>query len=278
MAFSEFSIVVPSLLIISVKHIDEYSASLNIPAFISIPYKFQGPFEFTPNISYIRSPLSGQVVQRLFAVNHVHSTYILAMDDDIYIPIQQLSDLFSKYKLLIVSFEIPILGVQIVSRSNLVTTSRQLSAFALRLLSVVESTSVHQLLRPSSLSPLCFNTSHNSCFSDSNTSNVGCYRSDWISGGFFIAPRSVFPSENYYPFQGKAFAEDLILSFLFKRAGSSLFIANSAVALTDDILPSYTIKNLRSKLYLLKFSSVSHRYIRFIFSLLIRWLSLTRII
>ena len=97
MDFSEFSIVVPSLLISSVKHIDAYAISLNIPAFISVPYDLQGPFEFTPNISYIRSPTPGQVVQRLFAVNYVTSNYILALDDDIFISSQHLLDIFSKY-------------------------------------------------------------------------------------------------------------------------------------------------------------------------------------
>ena len=52
MDFSDFTIVVPSLLIGSVKHIDAYATSLNISAFISVPYELQGPFEFSENISY----------------------------------------------------------------------------------------------------------------------------------------------------------------------------------------------------------------------------------
>ena len=161
---------------------------------------FQGPFEFSENISYIRSPFPGQVAQRLFAVNHVKSHYILAMDDDIYISTQPLFEFLCKYKMLMDCFSDPILGVQIVSSANIVNTSRHLSAFAHKLLSVVENTTVHQLKRPSSLSPLFFNTNHNASFSDDNSSYLGCYRSDWISG-VFLSLRSVFPSENYYPFR-----------------------------------------------------------------------------
>ena len=93
----------------------------------------------------------------------------------------------------------------------------------------------------------------------------------------FLSLRVLYSSENYYPFQGKAFAEDLILSFLFKRVGASLFIANNIVAETSLIASSYTLSNLRSKLYLLKFSTIRFRHLRFIISLLIRLFALKRI-
>lgn len=278
MKYSEFCIVVPSLINNSVSHIDNYAFSLGIAAFICIPESLHGPFQHTPNITYLRSFSSGQVAQRLFAANSLNSTYVLAMDDDIHIPSDLLPDLLNKYLLLLSSYANPVLGVQIISRSQPLISSRKLSPFALKLLSIIENTTVQHLQRPSTLSPLCFNSNHDSSYTDSYTLAFGCYRSDWISGGLFIAPRSLFPLTSYYPFKGKAFAEDVILSCIFSRSGASLFIANSVTALTGSILPSYTIPNMRAKFYLLRFSTINFRYVRFIFSIIVRQLSLMRII
>ena len=278
MKYSQFSIVVPSLICVSVSHIDNYASLLGISAFICIPETLHGPFEYTPNINYVRSSSSGQVAQRLFAINSINTTHVLAMDDDIHISSDLLCDVLKKYSLLLSSFDNPVLGVQIISKSKLVTSSRKLSSLALQLLSFIENTTIQRLNRPSALSPLCFNSNHDSSYTDAYTPLYGCYSSDWISGGLFVAPRSLFPLTSYYPFKGKAFAEDVILSCIFHRLGAALFIANSVIALTDSILPSYTISNLKAKFYLLRFSTINYRYLRMIFSLVIRQLSSTRII
>ena len=278
MTFSDFAIVVPSLINISVKHIDLYAATLGIRAFISIPSPLSGPFEYTPNVTYIRSPSTGQVAQRIFAVHDSRSIYILSMDDDIFISPPHLREIFHKYSRLLSTYANPVLGVQICSRCNRINTSRHLSPFALYLISFIEKTSVQRLKTPSTLSPLYFNSNHDSTYTDFNTPLNGCYQSEWFSGGLFLAPSSLFPRSSYYPFPGKAFSEDVILSCIFKRAGAALFIANGLIAFTDSILPSYTFSNFRAKLYLLKFSKVRFRYIRTFLSLFIRQLSLYGII
>lgn len=278
MISSEFSIVVPSLINISVRHINEYAITLGIRAFISIPFHLNGPFEYTPNVTYIRSPLSGQVAQRIFAVHHSRCTYILSMDDDIFISPPYLRDLFYKYTRLLSTYTNPVLGVQVKSSVQPISSFRHLSPFALNLISFIENTSVQLLKKPSTLSPLNFNSHHDSSYSDFNTPLNGCYQSDWFSGGFFISPCSIFPSSSYYPFPGKAFCEDVILSIILKRAGSPLFIANGITAFTESILPSYTFSNLRAKFYLLRFSNVRLRYIRMFLSLCVRQLSMIGII
>lgn len=275
---SDFSIVVPSLLNVSVKHIDNHAYYLDIPAFVCIPFSFQGPFQDTPNIIYIRSSSPGQVSQRLFAVHTAKTSYVIAMDDDIHIASIDLFAIIKKYYHLLSSYAAPVLGVQIKSRNKLFNSDRKLSLFSQSLLAYIENTTVTHLRKPSTISPLCFNSHHDSSYCDSFTPTYGCYCSEWISGGLFIAPRSLFPSNSYYPFSGKAFAEDVILSCIFKRYGASMFIANSVIAFTDSIFPSYTLSNLRAKFYLLRFSPARFRVLRMIFSLIIRQLSLQGIL
>ena len=274
MALSDFTIIVPSMINVSIAHIDHLASCLDIEAIVCIPRLIQGPLQFSPHISFVRSSKAGQVFQRLHAISCAKTRYVIVMDDDIFLPISDCSSVIHKYLNLASSIGPSVLGVHITCQSLVTSSQNILSCRALSLLSLIEGTSQTLLTSPSTLSPLLFNTPHDPSFVDCYTRDFGCYRSDWISGGFFLAPVSLFPVTNYYPYAGKAFSEDIILSSLFTARGASLFIANGVYATTDIINPSFSFSNLRSKIYLLRFSNVSLRFPRFILSLLVRRLSL----
>ena len=274
MAFSKFTIVVPSLLYVSIMHLERLASLFDVEAIICIPQSIQGPLQYSPNISYLRSIDAGQVLQRIYAINHVKTPYVLVIDDDIRISINDILSFVDKYAVLLNSFSLSVLGVQIKSHSLSYIESKSLSFLALSLLCLIENSSIDLLSRPSTLSPLFFNSHHDSSFVDRFSPSYGCYRSDWISGGFFMAPVSLFPQTSYYPFSGKAFSEDILLSYLFQLQGASLFIANGVFATTDLIQSSFTLSNFKAKIYLLRYSSVSFRIFRFLLSFLVRRLSL----
>ena len=51
---------------------------------------------------------------------------------------------------------------------------------------------------------------------------------DWIPGGIFIIRKAHIIKDQYYPFEGKAYCEDLFHSKLLKNKGIKLFISNKS--------------------------------------------------
>ena len=68
---------------------------------------------------------------------------------------------------------------------------------------------------------------------------------EWLAGGCVMHRKSNLFLENYFPFEGKAYCEDLIHSHLLRSRGIKLFVIPRAVCLTESNLNS---KGKRSEL------------------------------
>ena len=175
MALSDFTIIVPSLINVSIAHIDHLASCLDIEAIVCIPRLIQGPLQFSPHISFVRSSksLSISTVTCYFMCQN---PYVIVMDDDIFLPISGCSSVIHKYLNLASSIGPSVLGVHITCQSLITSSQNILSCRALSLLSLIEGTSQTLLTSPSTLSPLLFNTPR-SFFVDCYTRDFGCYRS-----------------------------------------------------------------------------------------------------
>ena len=263
-----FSIIVPSLLLVSILHLEDIARDISI--FVVIPPFYHGPFEYTPFLNYIYSNKSGQVNQRMYAASCSDSKYIILLDDDIIITKQFLDSILDTYMSLSSIYEYPVLGVPIVSSNSSSAFTCSYPGFIIPVLSIIESTPHDKFLKPSSLSNLFYSTPHLCPSGQSIQDSPSYHRADYISGGFSIIPLSIFPLFNYYPFRGKAYSEDILLSLYLRKAGGNLFVSESHSLLTNPIAPSFTFQNLKAKLYILKFSSLSFKYPRYFLSLLVR--------
>lgn len=92
-----------------------------------------------------------------------------------------------------------------------------------------------------------------------------CYTEvNWVSGGCVLHRKSSLVTDDYYPFKGKALCEDLIHSFLLRRAGVQLFVISDSSAFTDNNsyvnqgvieFSKWLIADFRARRYFLKLSS-----------------------
>ena len=84
---------------------------------------------------------------------------------------------------------------------------------------------------------------------------------DWQPGGCILHNKEDTILENYYPYNGKAYSEDLIHSFLLKKSSISLFVVNRAKCSTK---PSPHLKatnemyrDFKARLYFTKMANLS---------------------
>lgn len=69
---------------------------------------------------------------------------------------------------------------------------------------------------------------------DSTHLNSEFIEVDWVPGGCLLHSRENLILNNFYPFSGKAFCEDLYHSFFLKEKSIKLFISKKAIAWIDD--------------------------------------------
>ena len=90
---------------------------------------------------------------------------------------------------------------------------------------------------------------------------------EWLAGGCAMHYKENLVLDNYYPFDGKAYGEDLIHSHFMKKNGCSLFISTKAHCWIETVpatqykpkeLLENLIGNYRAKKYFVKLSSRSY--------------------
>jgi hypothetical protein len=64
------------------------------------------------------------------------------------------------------------------------------------------------------------------------------FETDWLPGGCVLHYRHELVTEDYYPFQGKAYSEDLMHSHLLKERGTRLWVVRDAECrTTEPVIP-----------------------------------------
>ena len=68
---------------------------------------------------------------------------------------------------------------------------------------------------------------------------------DWLSGGCIIHKKHNLILDNYLPYDGKSYCEDLIHSFLLNKKGIKLYLNNRAKCLHEDSFNIYKLSFIR---------------------------------
>lgn len=71
--------------------------------------------------------------------------------------------------------------------------------------------------------------------------------SEWLPGGVAMCHKDDLIIENYYPFSGKAFSEDLIHSILWRRRGCRLWTVLDVSAMIDVTVESFDWRSARAR-------------------------------
>lgn len=164
-------------------------------------------------ITVLRCPKAGQVSQRHHGFMSTTAPFVMQLDDDILI------DPTSLENLLFYISSVP----QTAVAPRLIEYD---SAFCLRSLRCV---SPNKLCAPPLISPFGPIKTPTSVLQSYIYALTNC---DWLPGGCIIHHSCSLPLTFYYPFPGKAYFEDVLMSYNFRCKNITLTCLSYAIALT----------------------------------------------
>jgi hypothetical protein len=177
-----------------------------------------------PNVMINECQAYGQVSQRIEGFKVASGEFVLQIDDDISLDYNCLSNLVSSMESLNGSFAIgPAIFSNKTRQSIFIKNTR---GFARKLYYfLVNGKHGYQ--------PGKFYLAGSGEGVTPNYPDESLIQVDWLSGGCVIYRKVDLVTENYFPFQGKAYCEDFIHSFLLTKKGVGLFININAKVSID---------------------------------------------
>lgn len=173
-----------------------------------------------PNIRVVATECRGQVAQRAIGFKEASCDYVMQLDDDLSVNKDCVENLVRS---------LSVLGPRAAIAPALFWISSGESFYKSpankRLLSWY-----YWLLngrfgyRPGKITAAGTNIGIDPSSVDADVSEV-----DWVAGGCVLHRKENLILDNFYPFQGKAFCEDIIHSHYLKERGISLFVASKAI-------------------------------------------------
>lgn len=183
------------------------------------------------DIKIITTTELGQVKQRLIGISHAKGEYILQSDSRIFWTTSALEKLY-----------------------NEALNSDKMNVFSPRTIETdeIEPTILNDFIEKIDTRTLDTNTNETSIFRKSGfIRSPYCYdlgmkvlhRSEWING-ICLYHRSLAAKCNYYPFEGKAYCEDVLNSMRLIKLGAKLWIRNDAEVFTPTRFYTATFRQL----------------------------------
>jgi len=242
------SVVVPSL---GGLHVLQTIQCLNsgqaIPAeiLVCLPYDYDQSlaiYTHHPNVSFHVSPFRGQVAQRSYGFSMVAQPFTMQLDDDVQLAPSCLATLF---QLLCQKGPGNILAPYLVRDFRLTPYTQYKPGFFTYIRDFVISLACgaafgKRRMGSISASGIAFGLLPTS----SPTGTVEC---DWLPGGAILCHTSDLITNDYYPFSGKAYTEDLVHSILWRRQGCRLWTASDAYGITQLSPYNFNIPSLFSR-------------------------------
>jgi glycosyltransferase involved in cell wall biosynthesis len=204
------------------------------------------------NTVVVYSEKYGQVYQRICGFKKAKNPYVLQLDDDIILAPDCLELLMLTMK-----------------------NTKVSSAVSPCWFSIKDNTPLHQSKRNGLIMSLYYwiingNTGYKSGKVSLAGTNFGVNPEevrervvsvDWQPGGCILHEKPNLVLDNYYPFNGKAYCEDLVHSFFLRKSGISLIVNTQAVCMTN-INPRLDLKkeilsNIKQRMYFVKLANLS---------------------
>jgi glycosyltransferase involved in cell wall biosynthesis len=185
-------------------------------------------FECEPNVRILRTSCKGQVAQRAEGFRHCSQPFVLQLDDDINLEQNTLTLLLNNLKLL---GQMNVVGP--VFFNNL--GSMPLSPFPIGIKGFFVNSYYFLFAslpfgraRMGRLSSTCVSASIDPKYFKGDRVGV-----DWLAGGCVLNYRDDIIVDNFFPFDGKAYAEDGLHSYLRAKKGISHYVVLNAKASID---------------------------------------------
>jgi glycosyltransferase involved in cell wall biosynthesis len=177
--------------------------------------------DLSDNIKIIRTKKKGQVYQRMIGFLAVKGELVLQIDDDIIL----VKDAIKRLVYCLDSLS----GKAAIS-PNLLKQGTDQSAFSRNSNTISRRFSDWVLNGRSGYKPGVLSLSgvgFDLDFKDNTQANT---ESEWIAGTCILHQSQNLITQDFFPFSGKAYSEDLIHSILLRQNGVKLYVCNNAIA------------------------------------------------
>ena len=177
------------------------------------------------NVRVVKTRIRGQVAQRAVGFQEATEPLVLQLDDDIYLEESCLSILIeSMGKKSNVAISPSLLDCNTGKLSRFMNKPDQADNFLYKLqFRIINGTDGYQ---PGNIA----RAGVNMAFSDTATEP---YEVEWLPGGCTLHHRENLVKYNYYPYEGKAYGEDLFHSAIMRQNGLNLYHCPRAICRLD---------------------------------------------
>ncbi len=197
------------------------------------------------NIEIIQTQSKGQVFQRSEGFKKAMCEFVMQIDDDMIVEKDCI-----KYLLAAIKSH----GPDVAVAPSLINSTTGESVYKKPVRNPIVESIIYWFMNGlSGYQPGKIDKSGTPIGVDANNSNVESLDIEWLAGGCVMHRKENLVLDNFYPFKGKAFSEDVIHSIFLKNKGVKLLIEAKAICSLEVISSSnYSfiefLNNIRSDL------------------------------
>jgi glycosyltransferase involved in cell wall biosynthesis len=183
-------------------------------------------------VRMVRTPCRGQVAQRAFGLAQAKSDYVMQMDDDVILSETSIALLYGALVKLGRGNAVSPLFKNADTKEYLTQYEKSIKGFLKSLMSSLIGGAPWGHRRMGKIDKAGIPYAVDRRFVSANA----WVEAEWVPGGCVICHRDDLVLENYYPFAGKAYSEDVIHSLLWRRKGVRLWVASN-VSIATHLAP-----------------------------------------
>lgn len=225
----EVSIVVPTL---GGEQLGETISSVNAGSFVPerilvcIPEgrELQASISGHDNVEIVRTRVSGQVAQRAVGLGMADTPFIVQLDDDILLEQDCLAQLVAAAKRL---------GANSAVSPAFIKPGSGESLYRVDSASLVKKCYFRLLNGKRGFQPGTITRAGTTLGIECLDGDVRDIELEWLPGGCVLHYKANVITDNYFPFPGKAFSEDLYFSLLAAKRGIRLYICTGSRCVVD---------------------------------------------
>ncbi len=177
------------------------------------------------NVSILITKVKGQVQQRIEGFKIAKNNYIMQLDDDLLITMQDVTNLITDLKIIGINNAIAPIFLDYKTKKSIFNLRKGIKGFYDNLFSFFISGSKWGKARMGTISKAGENFGVN--YESLNLNEIK--NVEWLPGGCVMYHQVDLIKDNYFPFEGKAYCEDLFHSYLLISNNVKLWLSKKSV-------------------------------------------------
>ncbi len=171
------------------------------------------------NLRIVETPCRGQVAQRAFGLSLSRNQYVMQLDDDVFLPEDALEGLLETCRSIGPGNAVAPIFKDCLTGQYLTRYTRDLKGYLQSIIAFLICGARWGSARMGTISSsgIGYSVDKNYC------QGISIVEVEWVPGGCVMCGKADLVTENYFPFPGKAFSEDIIHSLHWRQRGVRLW-------------------------------------------------------